>query len=339
MIRNTLIGLVLLTADTATAGVLGIVTQNTAFTSPDSALTGHKGYALSVMTDDGSLISAVDIEINGQLHQRWNIDADTGEIIQTPSGSSLTNGDSHLTPISGALFAVAPNENNTGAGSPLADTALHDYGYGTSLRGVWGVGSPQSTQTPLGYIVVPDGSLPNLSITAKVATAARTYTLRGDKFFSEIPPPMLTPVLRSSPTPGPGTELYLNAFESPANASAYVDLWNDGEGLITINSITLAGPHADKYSLFGLEPTYGSLPTFLDEGRARGSFAVRWQGVGLPVDDYPAQVLVNTSGGNLAFDITALGYPDSPDDNIIPEPSALLIAGLAIAGLALRCRK
>jgi hypothetical protein len=113
-----------------------------------------------------------------------------------------------------------------------------------------------------------------------------------------------------------------------------VTLWNSGTGEISIHSILLAGPDASKYVLAG------TLPTSLVGGAPLSTFFVDWGAPGQPVGTYQAQLLVNTSHGNLVFDISHLRNPNlPPDDEIIPEPSALLIAGLAVAGIALRLRK
>lgn len=338
MIRQLIAGFVVVTACVASAGA-GVVGLTTAVLPPftvDTGLTGHTGYILSAMTDDGSLIAAVEVNITGQLHQRWFLDPDENLIIKTPTNASLTSGDSHLTPVPGALFAVSPVEDNSGSGSPLADTLTRDYGYGTFLRGVWGIpGSNQSNQITLGYIVIPDGSLPSLSIAAGIAARKgdeiTVFTLNGDDFFDVIPPPPPpppNPILRSSPEPGPGIELYLNVFGMPGqNPPAQpVTLWNSGTGEITVHSILLAGPDASKYVLVG------TLPTSLVGGAPRSIFGVDWASPGQPVGTYQAQLFVNTSHGNLVFDISHLADPNE----IIPEPSALLIAALALAGLAVR---
>jgi hypothetical protein len=341
MIRNLLAVFVVVTACTATAsaGVVGLTSTVLPPFTVDTELTGHTGYILSAATDDGSLIRAVDVSITGQLHQRWVIDPDTGDVTPTPDNASLTNGDSHLTPIAGAVVARAPVEDNNGLGSPLADTATRDYGYGSFLRGVWGIPGPQQTNiVALGYIVIPDGSLPNISITAQVATSNGAFSLSGSDFSVDIPPPPppppLPPLLSSSPLPGPGTELYLNVLGTPEpNPSPQlVSLWNSGGGTISITSIVLDGPDASKYNLVG------TLPTSLAGGAQAGLVGIDWATPGQPAGMYAAQLLVNTSAGNLVFDISTLVNPDSPGDEIIPEPSTLLLAGLGIAGLALRLR-
>ncbi len=165
-------------ASSAHGGVIGVRTIIPAFSGVDAALTGHTGLVLNLMTDDGSFITAIDVTIGGTLHQRWTVDPDIPETMPTPLGVSLTNGDSHLTAPSSALFVVAPTEDNTGAGSPLADTATRDYGYGTTLHAVWGIlGGNQSTQASVAYVVVPHGAEQSLRVTGQVATTAGSYPM------------------------------------------------------------------------------------------------------------------------------------------------------------------
>ncbi len=307
MIRHLLVGLIVLSASTASAGVIGGYTINRLFTTPDTALTGHTGYALSVMTDDGSKIWAVDVNITGRLHQRWFIDPEFGETTPTPSGTSVTNGDSHLTPIAGALFGSEAREDNSGVGSPLPDTATRDYGYGTFLRGAWGIPSASQTNNAnIGYVVIPENEVPNLNINVSVGTSNGTFAINK---FAFVP----LPTLASNPAVGPGVELnfgdYLGLGPNPAPLP---------------NSITLAGPHAAYFTLVG------PLPTTLDFLNSSRQFGVK-PIVPLPggTGDLTAVVQVRTDAGNLDFDVLLK----------VPEPSTLVISTLAIGGLALLRRK
>ncbi len=303
----------------AFGGVMGISSTVTTFAPPDANLTGQgwKGIVLSVMTDDNSVISAVDVNITGALHQRWNLNTDTETFDPTPSSANITNGDSKLNPISGALVGSALTEDNSGAGSPLPDTATRNYGVGTFLRGAWGIPGPQQTnKANLAYIVVREAEIPNLRISALVATSTGTYA----ENFGTSPPPLS--VLSSNPVPGPGVEIdfgYLHADQDPA--AIPISLSNNVPGSlpITISSITLTGPSAANYVLIG------ALPTTLVGGAAPQTFAVDY---GVPIagfGSYPAQVRVVTSAGNLTYDVYAV---------LLPEPSAFALTGLALVGLA-----
>ena len=70
----------------------------------------------------GEQIQAVDVRVNGTLHQRWtDVDFD-GIPDPTPTGNASDGrGDSHLTSPGNARFALGASENNSGSGSPLAD--------------------------------------------------------------------------------------------------------------------------------------------------------------------------------------------------------------------------
>lgn len=319
MRRSLLAVLLFLCSVTAArGGVMGLSTTVTTFSSPDAALTGHTGYILSLQTDDGSLISAVDVNITGQLHQRWNFSADDEVFVGTPSSLNITNGDSHLLIPANGLIASTPTENNNVSPSPLADTATRDYGYGSFLKGAWGVpGTSQTNKLDFAYIVVPNDSVPQISIAGLAATSNGTFPFSHRQIIP-LPPPVLT----SNPVPGPGIECFIGC----SVASAPISLSNTGGGVINVSSITLAGPSASSFILTG------TLPTQLVAGAARSTFNVAFNSPGQPVGVYNAQVLVNTSAGNLVFDIAT---PLS----LCPEPSAVLIAGLAVAGLALRLRK
>ena len=94
---------VLLASNAAVAGFIGTATEVPGFNAPDAALTGFTAYQLSVSTDDGSVISAVDVSIAGQLHQRWS-DVDFDFVPDpSPNGPPANGrGDSHLTLLQGA---------------------------------------------------------------------------------------------------------------------------------------------------------------------------------------------------------------------------------------------
>ncbi len=316
MIRNcycSLAALVMCTS--AYAGVMWTSSiVNPPFTT-ETTLTGHKGYVIGVMTDDGSNISAVDINIRGQLHQRWVFNADTEEFDPTPSSANITNGDSHLTPVAGALIGSALIENNNITPSPLADTATRDYGYGDSLRGAWGIPGPsQTNKANLAYIVVRETEIPNIQVRALVATPNGTFLLT--ESFSPLPLGILT----SNPVPGPGIEIDFGNLPPDQNpAPLPIALSNAGsvETTISVLSISLAGPNAANFVFTG------TLPTVLVGGAAPQSFGVDFVPQGPLASQYTAQVLVVTNAGNLAFDVVAY----------TPEPATLALAGLAVVGL------
>ncbi len=309
----------------AFAGVMGLSSKVTTFAAPDAALTGQgfTGYVLTLMTDDNSPISAIDVNITGALHQRWNFNADTDSFDPTPSSANITNGDTKLNPITGALVGSALTEDNSGTGSPLPDAAgARDYGLGTFIRGAWGIPGPsQTNKATMAYIVVKDTDLPNIAVTAQVATGNGTFTLNKSAFPDLAGGAVINPVLVSNPVPGAGVELQFGTLPTPQISAPpkSIALSNSASGsaAISISSITLAGADAGKFAL------QGTLPTSLAGGAAPQSFNVAWNAPGTAAGVYNAQVLVNTSAGNLVFDVQAT----------VPEPATLALAGLAVVGL------
>lgn len=160
----------------ANAAIVGSATlqanpPGVAFTAPDAALAAPwKSYALDISGNAGEIIAAVDVSISGPMHQRWTFNEDAGEFVSTPNSANVTNGDSHLRAIAGALFGAAATENNPGTGSPLPDTATARYGIGNSLTGAWGIPGPsQSSNASIAYLVLQDSQIPDFNISVKVA--------------------------------------------------------------------------------------------------------------------------------------------------------------------------
>jgi hypothetical protein len=144
----------------------------TPFTSPDTGLgSPWRGYTLGLETTAGELIGGINVLVTGQLHQRWTPGEDDDgnpTLLPTANSANATNGDSHLRAVAGGLFAWGPLEDNSLAGSPLANTATAAYGIGTYLRGAWGIPNAQTTAN-VAYIVVPAGSEPTTNVIMEVA--------------------------------------------------------------------------------------------------------------------------------------------------------------------------
>jgi len=162
------------------------------FGAPDSALGAEwVSYLITVYAQQGTTIGAVEAQITGPLHQRWN-DSDGDGISELSANgttaSALANGDSHLLAPAGSLFGVGPTEDNSGTGSPLPDTATADYGVGSFLYGAWALTQP-ATATNVAYIVIPKGSehLLKFSIKAASPTGTALGTITGP--FSYVPEP------------------------------------------------------------------------------------------------------------------------------------------------------
>ena len=124
--------------------------------------TGWSSYQVGLATDDGDLITAVDVRLEGHFHQRWPSGVGCFPFCPSPQGAPSNNrGDSHLSPLGGRLVANPPTEDNNTAStsSPLLDSFYVDYGVGTFLMAAWGI--PEASQTdsePIALIVIPDGS-------------------------------------------------------------------------------------------------------------------------------------------------------------------------------------
>jgi hypothetical protein len=189
------VGLVLVSAVVAQAGVIGVVQK---MVNPGSAAAPYNGFAnaafaqdtdlnsgtlaqtwvsyvLGVQATAGEKISSFDIAITSPVTpttgmlQRWNFNVDTETFTPSPSSTNTTNGDSHLI-VQGSVVVVAPAETKLDAGGPPipADTAARDYGVGGSLSGLWGFSqAEQNAQTgvvPFAYVVVPRGHEPQVVI-------------------------------------------------------------------------------------------------------------------------------------------------------------------------------
>ncbi len=144
-------------------------THGIPFAAPDAALGAPwVSYELGLSSNAGELIAAVNVSILGPLHQRWEFDADSGVFHETSHSAILANGDSHFLQTGGLFFYNGPYEDNSGVGSPLADTPLHDYGVGTFLTDAFGFVTPTTTAS-IAYLVVPESRMYDLDISVLVA--------------------------------------------------------------------------------------------------------------------------------------------------------------------------
>lgn len=180
-------------ASLANAALIGSAVQVPINSPPEvTGVPGYVAYQLSVATDDGSSISAVDVFIGGDLHQAWSDTNFDFVADPTPVGPPANGrGDSHLTPVQGALVGSAYTEDSDGTTSPLIDLgAGRDYGQGNFLRGAWGIpGASQTDNTPIAYIVIPEGSEFSTEVRIDVAGSAGGGALTSADFFPQIPEP------------------------------------------------------------------------------------------------------------------------------------------------------
>lgn len=303
-------------AATAQAAIIGTATlqrqpPGNPFASPDAALGAPwVGYSLGLQSD-GEIIAAVDVTINGQLHQRWTPGEDeNGDPVDLPTANSAnqTNGDSHLRAVTGALFGAGPFEDNSKVGSPLANTPTAVYGIGTTLSGAWGIPlASQGTTANLAYIVIPENSKPSIDIRVKVAG-------QDGGILADLP---------ASAFPG---------FGQPTNATPIV-----GDKMVDWFSQNPPAANSDSLSLTDDGPPgVWSIDSFVSPNGNAPSIdpntgVFTWIGNGSPEGVYPA-VLKYTDGGGLS-DVGTLTIKWH-----IPEPSTLALFGLALVGFA-GCRR
>lgn len=282
------------------------------FGSPDAALAAPwVSYTLGLQGDAGEVIAAVDVSISGQLHQRWTFDEDLGTFNPTPNNNvNITNGDSKLRAVTGAIFGAGPFEDNPGTGSPLPDTATADYGVGTTLSGAWGIPvANQGSQVNLAYIVIPKGSEVNTDIRVKIAgqDGGILAELLSDAFpgFGEV-------VTNNPPIVDDKAVEYTSVHPSTIVSETLALSDPDGPpGTWSLDSFT--SPNGQPASV---DPTTGLFT---------------WLGNGTPEGVYNA-VLKYTDGGGLS-DTGTLAITWH-----IPEPSSFALLGLALVGFA-GCRR
>lgn len=308
-------------AGQAVAAVMGLSqVVNPPFTT-DTTLTGYKGYILSVMTDDGSLISAVDVNITGNLHQRYNFNADLEDFAATPSSTNKTNGDSHLLVPATGLIGSAPAEDNNISASPVPDSASRDYGIGSFLRGAWGIpGTEQTNKAELAYIVVKDGETPNISVTANIASANGTFSLSASA-FPDLGGVVELPVLTATPATGSTIDFGWVPGNTMKTLADAISLANTGPASTSINvtGVTITGADAALFSIpdFAAGTLAGGAAATKFDAKFLGTNGATNPGVKTAVATFA------TSLGDVSYTLTAT----------VPEPSTIALAGLALAGV------
>ena len=160
------------------------------FTAPETQLNNFEwnSYQYFVRATAGERLSAVDVFIQGEFHQRWaDIDFD-GIPDPTPVGlPANSRGDAHLTPIAGALIGSAPEEDNSGMGSPLENPPPGvQWGVGTYLSGAWGVPGGDATEIAIAQLVLPWGKVSDFDLRVIVANdQGAPFTFRTLDFVPE----------------------------------------------------------------------------------------------------------------------------------------------------------
>jgi hypothetical protein len=306
----------------ASAAIIGTATlikspPGAAYSSPDAALgSPWVSYRLSVSSTNGEIIQAIQANITGQLHQRWNPDPDNdGAFLPTAQSTNQANGDTHLLAPSGSLFGSGPTEDNPGTGSPLASTATAKYGVGTSLQGAWSlVGANVGSAANVAYLVIPKGTEINWNISIQVAdpNGATIGTLTAADFgwgFPPLNPPVVTPLDLTVPFLGLTVSGTVTATNSPTS-------WGPA-----LNSLVLQS-YTPNYGAPAGAPGLSIQPTW-DPTTQQFS----WNTQGSTRGDYVWGVSATNAGGTGNGLITAhLALLD-------PEPASMVLMAIGFVGL------
>lgn len=149
-------------------------------------------YILGVASDDGSRIGAVDVDLRGVFHQRWNWSEESLDFAASARGLGVSGGDSHLLMPDNALLPVTPYEDNnlSSANLSLPDVpGKYDYGIGSQLKGVWGIPGAPATSQNLAYLVMPRGYESQLEYAIDVADSrGQLSRFRQGASFPALPP-------------------------------------------------------------------------------------------------------------------------------------------------------
>jgi hypothetical protein len=318
----------LFAASTVQSAIIGLTTliknpPGVAFASPDAALGAPwVSYRLSLASTNGEIIQAIQANITGQLHQRWNPDPDNdGAFLPTAQSTNITNGDTHLMAPSGSLFGSGPTEDDPGTGSPLASTASAKYGVGTLLQGAWSlVGANVGSTANVAYIVIPKGTEPNTVISVQVANpdGAVIGTLTAADFGLGFGFPLNPPVVNNLDLTNP-----VNCLNCTVSGT-----------ITATNNPTSWSPPLNSLVLQSYTPNYGAsgglgpiAATLWDPATQQFS----WNTTGAKGGDYVWGVSATNAGGTGNGTITVHIFS--------PEPSSLLLAALALFGAVVFTRR
>lgn len=156
-------------------------------------------YVLGVASDDGTRIGAVDVDLRGVFHQRWNWSEETQDFTASPRGLNLGGSDSQLLMPENALLPVAPFEDNNSSSANLSLPNVpgkFNYGVGSQLKGVWGFPGASATSQNLAYLVMPRGYESQLEYAIDVASpTGDLFRFRQGASFPALPPepPVVVP--------------------------------------------------------------------------------------------------------------------------------------------------
>ncbi len=306
-------------AEAAVIGTAALVRNppGAPFNTPEAALGAPwVGYTIGLATTAGELIGGVDVTITGQLHQRWVIGEDdfgNPANLPTPNSGNATAGDSHLRAVAGALFGSGPSEDNSLAGSPLANTASATYGIGSFLKGAWGIPNAQTTAN-VAYIVIPCGSVTVTDIRITVASPDGNIigNLTSANFPSHEPPSELV-VGDLGPLVG---DMSLNPPQTPTIVSGTLPASDDQAGIANLSWMfdgPSTGPGAPLIAPT-LDPATG-LFTWDVNGSKGGLYT------------FP----IKATNSDLCFSKSDSGLLTV--EVVVPEPASVMLAGVALVAL------
>jgi hypothetical protein len=276
-------------------------------------------FRLSLTATGGDTIQAVDVNIQGILHQRWSSsNSDSVYDTPTPNSSNATNADSHLLAAASAIIGAPPTEDNPFSGSSLSASNGDDFGYGVghSLTGAWAVNGAAVTSLNLAYIVVPEYVFPSIQVriatpTGDILTIPTYDYLLDAPSIAVLGGGNFIPIGDTSPTSGDNTDFGVVTRGSLQERTFTITTFGDNS--IFLQTPTITGP----FSLVG------SFPTFLP---AHGSATFT-----LALNDASS----GHFNGTISFPTSvsfASHYSFSLAATVVPEPASRLLAAMAAVG-------
>lgn len=294
------------------------------FTSPDAALPAPwVSYAITVSTTDDNPLQALEVNINGQLHQRWTDPNGGGAYAATNTSTNKSDGDSHLLALPSMLFASDPTETNPGTDSPLSvdNDSTNKYGVGTDLAGTFGLPGRPATYFEAAYIVIPKGSEDSLAINVGLLFPTGEWYFTREHFVLTQPTAQVM-----------GAGIVISNGDTTPRSEDNTDYGVDPVGVAEIRTFVLENTSTVPLSL-GI-PTFSgpfslasTLPPTINPGGST-SFNVRM------TRDSPGNFL-----GSMSFASNSGPYTFALAGRAVPEPSSWALSSLCLVSWAVLRRR